>query len=256
MKDKNSFIYSIWGLFRLVLFALLFIVIINAFPFMIGGKLNSELFNYSIAIAIFLGVLVDIKRIEKKSLNCVGLCFRLKDIAFFAGGILLAILGCGVIVGLVSIIRSENLYIAAVKAVINSERGLMAYIVIPFSEELFHRGYFMGHTFPRLSYRQRSVLSAFLFSLSHWLGSGYSSIFMFIVAAAVGTFLFGLLFNHVRILTGSIWMGFAVHWFFNFFYSCTFLETENYDIATIMLVILLSVSVALTGIWIKKKVGH
>jgi len=256
LKDKNSVIYSIWSLFRLVIFTLLFIVIINVIPFMISGRLNSELLNYSIAIAIFLGVLVDIKWIEKKALDCVGLCFRCKDIAFFAGGILLAILGCGVIVGLVSVIRCENLYLAAIESVVNSERGLMAYVVIPFSEELFHRGYFMGHTFPRLSYRQRSVLSAFLFSLSHWLYSGYSSIFMFIVAMAIGTFLFGLLFNHVRMLNGSIWMGFAVHWFFNFIYSCIFLETENYDIATVILVILLSFCVVLTGIWIKKKAGH
>jgi len=253
LKDKNTAIYAIWSIFRLALLTILLIVIINAIPFLTGGKLNAELFNYSIAIAIFFGVIIDIKWIEKKALSCVGLRFRFKDIAYFAGGLLLAILGCGVIIGLVSIIRSENLYLAAVKSVINPERGLMAYVVIPFSEELFHRGYFMGHSFPRLSYLQRSVLSALLFSLSHWMGSGFSSVFMFIVSMAIGTFLFGLLLNHLRKLTGSVWMGFAVHWFFNFIFSCIFLETENYDIAAVILVILLAVYVVLTWTWMKKK---
>lgn len=230
-------------------------VIINIIPFLATGRLNSNLLNYSIAISMFLSIIVDIKWIARKSLTQVGLSSRLKDIAYFACGAILALLVCGGFIGIVSILRADNLYPAALKAIINPNRSLLAFVVIPLVEELFHRGYFMGNTFGRLSYWQRSVLSAFLFSLSHWSNSGYSSIFMFIFAMAITTFLFGLFFNNVRMLTGSIWMGFAFHWFINFIYSCIFLETENYDIAVILIFIFLVGAVVLTSRWVQKKMN-
>lgn len=251
MKDKNSMIYSIWSIVRFIMITILFMVIINVVPLVASGKLNSGLMNYSIAISLFLGAFVDIKWIEKKSVTEIGLCFRAKDILFFVVGILLAVSLCGAVIGMVSIVRGDNLFPVAVREVVNPKRSLPAFLVIPFSEELIHRGYFMGHTFQRLTYWKRSLLSSFLFSLSHWLGSGYSSFFVFLFAMVIGTFLFGLLFNNIRWLSGSIWMGFALHWFFNFIFTCTFLDTKNYDLAMAGVLVLLVGGVMLTGQWLR-----
>lgn len=253
MKDKSSVIYSIWSIIRLIIISLVFMGIINFIPLIITGKINSYLMNYSIALSILIGVVIDIKWIEKKSLSKVGLCFHVKDIAFFGGGILLAFLLCGICVAVVSIFRGINIFPMAIKAILGSNRGLSAYIVIPFAEEIFHRGYFMGNCFQRLPYWKRSVLSAFLFSLSHWMGSGYSSIFMFIFAMAISTFLFGFLFNNLRMITNSIWMGFSLHWFFNFIFSCIFLDTENYNIAVIVVFLVLVVGSLITSLKVQKQ---
>lgn len=251
-EKQYSTLYSIWSIIRLIIITIVLMGMINLVPIILTGKLSSELFNYSIAISLFLGVLIDIKWIEKKPLAEVGLCFRIKDLAFFGGGILLAVLICGFCLLVVSILRGENMYPLAIAAVLHSKRGLLAFLVIPFSEEIFHRGYFLGHTFQKLSYWKRSVLSALLFSLSHWLGTGYSSFFMLIFAMGLSTFLFGIIFNNLRWLTGSIWLGFSLHWFFNFIFGCTFLDNENYDIAVLVVFLTLATIGGLTSRWIQR----
>lgn len=87
---------------------------------------------------------------------------------------------------------------------------MFGYMIQSLLEEMVCRGFIMGYWL----HQQRVVLAvlanSFFFMALHMVNPGFDS------RAAVGIFLFGLLMSLLRLLTGNIWLGAAVHAAWNF----------------------------------------
>jgi membrane protease YdiL (CAAX protease family) len=200
---------------------------------MIFGKMLGGFTNYSITIGVVCGILICVRIIEKKKLIDSGVAFRKIDIIYFITGAIAAIVLSIIVILIASIQAGENLYPQLLAQFLQSRRNIFAFMVVPLTEELVYRGYILNNTFEKFKFIHRSIISALLFSIPHWSNADNLPFILFIFTFVFSTFIFGLFFNSIVVVTKSIWCGFAFHWFYNFCVATLFMNTSNYKLAVI-----------------------
>ncbi len=77
-------------------------------------------------------------------------------------------------------------------------------------EEVLCRGYLMGYWLKQGRVLAAVMINTLFFALLHGLNPGFD------LRAGVGVFCFGLLMSELRLVTGNLWLGAAVHGAWNF----------------------------------------
>ena len=250
-KDEDSKIYSVYKIIRFLIISSIAIIGLNIIPFILFGKLVSSFVNYSIVLGVVCGTLICVRVIEKKKLADSGFAFRKIDIIYFITGIFMVIILNTIIISIASFQAGTNLFPQLFDKVLQPERNIFTFMVIPLSEELIYRGYILNNTFPKLKFMHRSILSALLFSMTHWSNTDSLSFGLFIFTFIFCTFIFGLFFNLLAFITKSIWCGFGFHWFYNFVGATLFMNTSNYNLTVITTSAFLVI-----GLFVLKKIKH
>lgn len=231
MKNKDSIIYSIWKIFRLLILSSIAVIVLNLIILIIFGKLSAAFTNYSIVLGVACGTLISIKLIEKKKLADISLSFRKVDIAYFISGIFAALVITITIIIASSIQHGTNLFPQLYIKLLQSKRSVFTFMTIPLAEEIIYRSYILNNTFLKFKFLHRSIISAAIFSITHWSNPNNLSLIFFIFSFVFCTFIVGLLLNLLVHTTKSIWCGFGFHWFQNFFIATLFMNTSNYNLA-------------------------
>jgi len=248
-KTKDSIIYSVYKIIRLIVIISIIIIGMNIIPFILFGELASSFINYSIVIGVVCGIVICVRVIEKKKLSDIGFTFRKIDIIYFITGIFMVLILNTIVISIASFEAGGNLFPQLFDKLLQAKRNIFTFMVIPLSEELIYRGYILNNTFPKLKFMHRSIISALLFSMTHWTSSEGLSLGIFIFTFIFTTFVFGLFFNLLTLITKSIWGGFAFHWFFNFVEATLFTSTSNYNLTIITTSVFLVI-----GLFVLKKI--
>ena len=164
---------------------------------------------------MFISIFISLYVIEKRRFSDMGLNFRTKDIILLLSGIITCCIFYGVVIFAESLFQGFNSFSQYKDVLISCrERGFIGLIgvsVVPFTEELFYRGYILRNTFEKLKFSQISILAALLFSMPHWQYASGTPVMSFILINMMTTFLFGLLFNNIVRVTKTIWFGAGLH---------------------------------------------
>lgn len=248
---KKDILASALKTLRLLAISAFFSTLFYGLLFLLIGKQTGKLIDYLIASGFLFGTVIETRFIEKKKLHTVGLRTEKKDFVFlFIGALIAFFLNVGFIV-LLSIKNQTALFPAMYQKLLSNNRLFLSFAAVPFVEELFYRGYLLNGLFKSLTYVQRSLLSAIVFSITHWSNGEGMSVIAFFFACVVSTILFGLLFNNISVLSGSIWMGLGFHWIYNFLASALFLGTGYYNDIFLITSLFLAVGTFLSSIFLK-----
>lgn len=250
---KKDILSSVLKFLRLLAISVLFSILFYGLLFLLIGKQTGKTIDYLIALGFLFGTVAETGFIEKKKLHTVGLRFDKKDFFYLNIGILIAVLINAVFIVLLSIKNQTVLFPAMSQKLLSNNRLVLSFAAVPFVEELFYRGYFLNGLFKSLTYVQRSLLSAIVFSLTHWANGSNMSTITFLIACVFSTLFFGLLFNNISVLTGSIWMGLGIHWIYNFLASVLFLGTGYYNDIILATSLFLAVATLLSSIPLKRR---
>ncbi len=186
---KENFIKSIGRLFRLLLLVLFFIFVLAALLYFVTGKIY---FNFVLLFSVLFAMAISISFLEHKDFFRVGLAFRARDIvcgmiAFAGTAVFYAIF-----IVMESFINGKNLFPQYLDRITgNFSRSFLNVLLIPLTEEMLHRGYILGNCFQSLKCWQRSLLSAFIFSLTHWVYMPGTDMYYFLLVNVVSTFVLG-----------------------------------------------------------------
>lgn len=239
-KEKVNSKNYIVNILRLLLLTIVTVIICYGTIYTVFGRMSGTFGNVLFFIATLIPIIICLKFFENKRLSAVGLTARKRDIAFFFGGITLAILMIATILMVLCVANKSNYFSLAVGVAIGSYSILIHYFIISFSEELLFRGYLFYNTFTEMKFWRRSLLMAVIFMLPHIISENGNQIFM-----GVTSFLIGLLFNYLVYITKSIWMGVGFHWIWNYLVLTVFygLKIDSQAIMLVPIVILITYAI-------------
>jgi len=179
--------------------------------------------NYALPVSVFAGIIVSLRFIEHKKPDKAGLAFRVKDLAYFLIGFAATAAFYSIAIAAESFVQGENLFPQYIVNIANGfGRSFLNVLFIPISEEMLCRGYILGNCFESMKRWQRSGIAALIFSLAHWGYVPGTGIYSYLLVNVISTFVIAIFLNNVRLVTGSIWCGVAIHWLYNYFGLCIF----------------------------------
>ena len=234
--EKVNYKNHIINILRLLLLIIITVIICYGTTYIVFGKITGTFGNILFFIATLVPIIVCVKFFEKKRLSVVGLTARKRDIAFFLGGITLAILMAVTNLVILSIVNKSNYFSLAFGLVVGGYSIIIHYLIIGFSEEILFRGYLFCNTFTEMKFWKRNLLMAVIFMLPHISNANGNQTFI-----AVVSLLTGLLLNYLVYLTKSIWMGVGFHWIWNYLVITIFygFKIDSQAITIVPVVILL-----------------
>lgn len=232
---------SIFRIARLLGIAAIFVAVFSILYFFFIGVINADLLNLAIAAGMIIAILVSVKLLEKKKLSDMGMGFRGVDLAFFFGGVMIAVTWGIAFVIVAAFVDGDFVAPQFMDMLFSTERPIYMYAPIPLAEELFFRGYALGNTFPRMKPWQRGLLVAGLFTATQTIPYIESSSPYVILELAVFTFIFGILLNLIVSFTKSVWMGFGLRWAYSFIFSALFvaIAAAEYDFMLVMALLMI-----------------
>ena len=249
-KSDESIAYALLRMIRLLVISAVFIVIFAAVYFLFIGSVDEELFNSLIAVGLISAIIFSVKALEKKKLSDTGIYFRAEDILLFFGGVMIAVSWSIVLVLLAPVVKGTVYVPQALELLNRSDSIMFKYFSVPLAEELLFRGYMLNNTFSQLKMWQRSILVSGLFTIPHILPNNDISLFTYVFAMCISTFVFGILLNYCVSLSKSIWLGFGLHWAYDFIFSTLFENSAEYDFMIVMA--LLMILITLFVLWALK----
>ncbi|MTI66848.1 MAG: CPBP family intramembrane metalloprotease [Firmicutes bacterium] len=189
----------------------------------IGSILNllniKDPYGISLFIAIFLGVFIILKFIDKKPFKYIGVNSLKKNFNNFSFGLLGGAIFITLNIGLLLILND-----ASIKGSIQNPnftfeiiKGILLFIIVALAEEILFRGYIITALQQMKKWWLSGLVSAIIFSLTHGaLNDNVSYI------AVINLFLAGLLLSYMFIRTKNIWMCVGFHITWNYFQGYIF----------------------------------
>lgn len=233
-KTDEGSAYSFWRIVRLLGLAATIIIVSTAVYFLFIGSINEDFVNNMIAGGMVVSIVFSVKVLEKKRLSDAGICFRAEDGLLFLSGVLIAVSWNVVFILVTPVLRGAIFIPQALDILGRSGYAIFRYSSIPLAEELFFRGYALNNAFSGLKAWQRSLLVSALFTIPYVIPEDGAWLSVDILVMGLNTFLFGLLLNYFVSVSKSIWLGFGLHWMYNFLFRTLFLDTAEYGYMIVM----------------------
>lgn len=213
--NKRNQVRAGWKIASAVMITVILTIVFDMLiHFIAPGKTLYGTFSpFAERVAIILGVLMTLKLIDERRPRDIGLVsLRLGYRDLIAGlifGALAMIVIFFVLWGSGAIVLSNGLAHPNVSHFLWS--GLLLYIVVGISEEMFFRGYCLNALQQMGNERTAIIGSALLFAFVHFTNPNMS------VIGLINIFVIGALFGAMRMKTGNLWMPIGFHIAWNYF---------------------------------------